>query len=108
MFGERLFKVKLQPFLIYGLFSIAILIAIFIFVILSVPEGDFLILKGSIGDKSSLLNLFFVTTVVCLINLIASWAIFKKDRVASHILGVLAVSVPAIVLLKTVATVLAY
>jgi hypothetical protein len=65
-------------------------------------------MKGAVGDKSSLLNFSLVTAIVCLINLVASWFIFKKDRVVSHILGILAVSVPAIVLLKTAAIIFAY
>jgi hypothetical protein len=108
MLEKKFFKVKFPPFAVYGLFSFCILITAFLLVILSVPEGDFLVLKGAIGDKSSLLNLSFVATAVCLINLAASWVIFKKDRVASHILGALAVSISAIILLKVTVIVFSY
>lgn len=97
---DEKFKIKLPPYAIYGIFSLCLLAAVFLLVFFAVPEGAFVILQGAIGDKHSLLSLSFVALAVCGINLAASWGIYKKDRVASHILGNLAIAVPALVLLK--------
>lgn len=105
---EKRFKIKFPPFVIYAFFSLIIFVAIFLCVLISVPEGDFIVLKGAIGDKSSLINLSFVSLIISGINLVASWSLLKKDRVASHILGILAVFVPLIVLLKVSAIIFAY
>jgi len=94
------FKIKLAPYAVYGIFSVCLLAAVFILALFAVPEGAFIILQGAIGDKHSLIGLSFVALAVCGINLAASWGIYKKDRVASHILGNLAIAVPALVLLK--------
>jgi hypothetical protein len=108
MAEETRFKIKMLPYAFYGIFSLCLLTAIFLLAFFSVPEGAFIILQGAIGDKHSLLGLSFVSLAVCGINLAASWGMYKKDRVASHILGGLAIAVPAIILLKMAAVIFAY
>jgi hypothetical protein len=100
-------RIKLPPYAVYGIFSGALIAALFFLSFLAIPEGAFIILKGTIGDKHSLIGLSLATLAVCGINLSASWGIYKKDRVASHILGALAVSVPAVILVKVSAVIFA-
>ncbi|MFA4999545.1 MAG: hypothetical protein WC519_02355 [Parcubacteria group bacterium] len=102
------FKIKLPPYAIYGLISLVILSAAIIFSLFAVPKGGIIVIKGVIGDKLSLLKLSLAATAVCGINLLASWGVFKKDRVISHILGALAIFISIIILLKITAIILVY
>ena len=102
------FAIKLPPYTIYAIFSLVILVIIFFAILFAVPEGSFLIIQGGIGDKYTFLNLFLVTFVICSINLIAAWNLYKKDRVVSHIFGAMAILVPIIILLKITTIVLIY
>ncbi|MFA5052590.1 MAG: hypothetical protein WC565_00810 [Parcubacteria group bacterium] len=102
------FKMRLPLFAVYGIISLAILITVFLSALFAVPEGAFLILKGAIGDKHSLLSLSVVALVICGINIAASAGIMKKDRMVSHLLGSLAVFIPAIILLKIATIVFIY
>jgi hypothetical protein len=94
----------LPPFAIYGMVSGVIILCALISMLFFVEDGAFVILKGVIGDRSTLFSLTGVTAAVCAVNILSSWAIFRKDRVAYHILGALAVIIPAFIVLK-VATV---
>jgi len=107
MTGEFRIKTKLPPYAVYAIFSGGFIIAALLLSLFAVPEGAFMIIKGGIGDKQSLVNLTLVTLAVCAINLAASWGIYKKDRVASHVLGALAAVLPAIILLKVAAVIFA-
>ena len=102
------FAIKLSPYTIYAISSFIILVVIFFTILFAVPEGSFLIIKDEIGDKYTLLYLFFVSLIISGINLIASWNFYKKDRVISHIFGAMAILVLAIVLLKVTTIVLIY
>jgi hypothetical protein len=96
-------KISIPPFFIYGIISAALLLGAVAVSYFLIDEGAFIILKGVIGDKYTLLNLIGVTAVICGVNILASWAVFYKDRVASHILGSLSVAVPVFIALKIVA-----
>ena len=102
------FAIKLPPYTIYAIFSLVILVIIFFAILFAVPEGSFLIIQGGIGDKYTFLNLFLVTFVICSINLIAAWNLYKKDRVVSHIFGTMAVLISSVILLKVATIVLIY
>ena len=102
------FAIKLPPYAIYAIFSLIILIIALFAILFAVPEGSFLIINGEIGNKYTLLYLFFVLLIISDINLIASWNFYKKDRVVSHIFGAMAVLMSAIILLKIATIVLIY
>jgi len=102
------FAIKLPPCTIYAIFSLIILVVIFFTILFAVPDGSFLIIKDEIGDKYTLLYLFFISLIISSINLIATWNFYKKDRVVSHIFGAMAVLVPIIILLKITTIILMY
>ena len=102
------FAIKLPPYTIYTIFSLIILVVTFFAILFAVPKGSFLIIQGGIGDKYTFLNLFLVTLVICGINIIAAWNLYKKDRVVSHIFGAMAVLVSSVILLKIATIVLIY
>ena len=102
------FAIKLPPYTIYAIFSLVILVITFVAILFTVPEGSFLIIQGEIGDKYTFLSLFLVTFVICSINLIAAWNLYKKDRVVSHIFGTMAVLISSVILLKVATIVLIY
>jgi len=102
------FVIKLPPYAIYASFSLIVLIIALFTILFAVPEGSFLIIKDEIGDKHTLFNLFLVTFIISGINLIAAWNFYKKDRIVSHIFGVMAILMPVIILLKIATIVLIY
>ena len=65
--GRKTLQNKISSFRYLRLFSLIIFVAIFLCVLISVPE-DFIVLKGAIGDKSSLINLSFVSYYIRIIS----------------------------------------
>ena len=108
MVEKNPFAIKLSPYAIYAFISFIILIIALFTILFAVPEGSFLIIKDEIGDKYTLFNLFLVTFIISGINLIAAWNFYKKDRIVSHIFGVMAILMPVIILLKIATIVLIY
>jgi len=102
------FAIKLPPYTIYAIFSLVILVITFFAILFAIPEGSFLIIQGGIGNKYTFLNLFLVTLVICSINLVTAWNLYKKDRVVSHIFGAMAVLVSSVILLKVATIIFIY
>ncbi len=100
MIKKNILDIKLSPYIFYSFFAFLLLIAIFSLIIFYVPEGNFIIIQRVIGDKYALFSLAVATLFISGANLALAWATFKKDKVASHIFGALAVLIPAIILLK--------
>lgn len=98
---------RLSPFGIYGITAGLILVLSAAAALFLIGKGDFIILPGQAGNKYIVMKLILTGTAISAINILVSWAVFRKDRVASHIAGGLAIAVSVIILLK-VATVLSF
>jgi len=108
MSKKRHFAIKLPSYAVYGVASLLISAIIFWLIIFLVPEGGFIITQGVIGDKYLLLNIAVISLIISIISIVLSRAVFAKDKIASHIIGALAVFVPAIILLQVVSVIFAY
>lgn len=108
MIKRNFSKIKLAPYFIYGGISLLIVIIILISVIFLLPHHNFLIARGLIGDKWFILNLLLITTLICAVNIINSFFIFKRDIVSSHILGSVSIFILLMFLLRVVSILINY